>query len=51
MADINLLSLIDRFTCDDTYREALEQARWHLLQGIISIIKTLSRPDCRTTAN
>ena len=28
MADINLISLIDRFNCEDTCREALEQARW-----------------------
>ncbi|MCY3803705.1 MAG: IS1595 family transposase [Gammaproteobacteria bacterium] len=28
MADVNLISLIDRFNCDDKCREALEQARW-----------------------
>ena len=28
MAEINLISLIDRFNCEDTCREALEQARW-----------------------
>ena len=28
MADINLMSLIDRFNCDDKCREALEQIRW-----------------------
>lgn len=28
MADVNLISLIDRFNCDNKCREALEQARW-----------------------
>ena len=28
MADINLMSLIDHFSCDNKCREALEQARW-----------------------